>query len=234
MSESGHFRQRRHNRLLSLLDTLTRPLSILDVGGSPRYWQRYGAPSYAHITLLNLRPEPVPRGYTLLVGDACAMPQFADGQFDFVFSNSVIEHVGAWPRQQAMAHEIQRVGRAFWVQTPAREFPLEPHYHLPLFQFWPLAWRLVYVQHRHARKGGDPARLDEALHECRLIRLLSAAEMRLLFPEAHLWRERMLLLTKSFVALSRPSCPPPGPPTDPPIAASAPPGPPPAAADPPE
>lgn len=127
--ESVRFRQRRHALLLSLVDTLPRPLTILDVGGTVHYWRHYGVPRDVHITLLNRGPAPadLPPNFYYVQGDACAM-QFADNEFDVVFSNSVIEHVGEWARQQAMAHEVQRVGHSIWVQTPSRWFPWEPHY----------------------------------------------------------------------------------------------------------
>ena len=43
-------------------------------------------------------------------GDACALP-FADGQFDVVFSNAVIEHLGGRERQRRFVSEAIRVGR---------------------------------------------------------------------------------------------------------------------------
>ena len=43
-------------------------------------------------------------------GDACALP-FADGEFDIVFSNAVIEHVGGRERQRQFVSEAIRVGR---------------------------------------------------------------------------------------------------------------------------
>ena len=34
-----------------------------------------------------------------------------------------------------MAGEVVRVGKAGWIQTPAWEFPIEPHFHVP-FMHW--------------------------------------------------------------------------------------------------
>src|ERR1017187_2845994 len=61
-----------------------------------------------------------------VAGDGRAVP-FRDAAFDVVFSNSVIEHVGDAQSQRAFAREVARVGRAYWVQTPNRWFPVEQH-----------------------------------------------------------------------------------------------------------
>lgn len=108
--ESARFRKQRHTQLLARLAHLPRPLSILDVGGTARYWLRYGMPQNAQITVINLSraPSTMAPGFRHVQADACAMPQFSDGGFDVVFSNSVIEPVGDWIRQQAMAAEIAR------------------------------------------------------------------------------------------------------------------------------
>lgn len=69
-------------------------------------------------------------------GDACALP-FPDASFDVVFSNAVIEHVGARVRQQAFVEEAVRVGRRVFITTPNRRFPLEVHTRLPLVHWLP-------------------------------------------------------------------------------------------------
>ena len=195
--KGNRFRQERHALLCSLLAVIPRPLSILDVGGTVEYWLDYGIPNGCHITLLNqgAAPQKLVTPFAYCQGDACAMPQFMDRQFDLVFSNSVIEHVGNWSRQLAMAHEVQRIGRYFFVQTPARSFVIEPHYRLPLVQFLPESGRLA-VARLGVKLGFYPPR---ALRNYSAVRLLSAREMRAVFPAATLWRERFGPLIKSFV-----------------------------------
>jgi len=69
-------------------------------------------------------------------GDACALP-FADGEFEVVFSNAVIEHVGSRERQRRLVLEALRVGRRVFLTTPNRRFPVEVHTRLPLVHWLP-------------------------------------------------------------------------------------------------
>lgn len=200
-----HLRRRRFRILLVMLGDLTQALNILDIGGTPHYWEMMFAgkpfPPGLHITLLNLQPFPVSRpNFTSLTGDGRSMPQFTSRQFDIVFSNSTIEHVGDFAQQQRMADEVRRVGRRYYIQTPNRNFPIEPHFVFPFFQFMPLHWRVWLVQ--HFSLGWFPRLPDreKALAEVSSIRLLDRKEMRRLFPEAVLYEERFLGLVKSFVA----------------------------------
>jgi SAM-dependent methyltransferase len=62
---------------------------------------------------------------------------FADRQFDVVFSNAVVEHVGSRESQARFIAELCRVGRAFFVTTPNRWFPVEHHTGLPLLHYLP-------------------------------------------------------------------------------------------------
>ena len=207
-----------------------RPLQLLDVGGTAFFWQMLGLDSISqtsevcetsevygdathlnaglhlrhrplHITLLNIaQPAAVPPNFTNLTGDGCAMPQFRDQQGDIVFSNSVIEHVGDDARQQAFAREVRRVGQRYFVQTPNRHFPIEPHFFFPGFQFLPLATRIWLVQ--HFALGWFPRIPDYAAAraEVEQIRLLTPNDMGRLFPSAHIQTERTLGLTVGVVA----------------------------------
>ena len=69
-------------------------------------------------------------------GDACALP-FGDGEFEVVFSNAVIEHVGGRERQRRFVSEAIRVGRRVFLTTPNRRFPVEVHTRLPFVHWLP-------------------------------------------------------------------------------------------------
>ena len=188
-----------------LIAGLPRPLSVLDVGGTEEFWRiSFGDLDGLDVTLLNVKPETATDPhFHCVTGDARSMPQFSAGQFDIVFSNSVIEHVGDWNQQWKMANEVRRIGKRFFVQTPNRYFPIEPHFLVPGFQFLPVAVRIAMV--RRWKLGWWPRIPDkeEARKEVESIRLLTKSEMRKLFPEARIGVERFFGLPKSFFAYSR-------------------------------
>ena len=205
---SQQMRQRRFKHFRALLDRVPRPLRILDVGGAEAFWRQVDALDLrgVSITLLNREPLPVTHpAFTAVVGDARDLRDLAAGAFDVVFSNSVIEHVGDFADQGRMAREVQRVGRRYYVQTPNRYFPIEPHFFLPYFQFYPLSLRSWIFRHLSLSLGGGTLgwqRVASRAAADRLagsIRLLSARELRRLFPGGHIWRERVAGLTKSLV-----------------------------------
>lgn len=65
---------------------------------------------------------------------------FADAAFDVIFCNAVVEHVGSRRVQKAFLEEIFRVGKAAFVTTPNRWFPVELHTVLPFVHYLPAAW----------------------------------------------------------------------------------------------
>ena len=62
---------------------------------------------------------------------------FMDQEFDCVYSNAVIEHVGSRQDQEAFILELMRVSKSFYITTPNRWFPVEMHTHIPLLHFIP-------------------------------------------------------------------------------------------------
>jgi hypothetical protein len=113
-SLAARLRRRRFALFQGLLSRLAGQVRILDVGGTPVFWRVMGFDeNRVSVTLLNEEPPTGDAtGFVTLVGDARNMPQFRDREFDIVFSNSVIEHVGTLADQQAMASEVRRVDEA--------------------------------------------------------------------------------------------------------------------------
>jgi hypothetical protein len=167
---------------------------IIDVGaGWGALLERFNQTN--PIVAVDLSPQPSEwlssPNVTVLQADGTQLP-FADGEFDIAFSNSVIEHVP--PELQArFASEVSRVAGRYFVQTPNRYFPIEPHYQLPLFQFLPRRLRMA-LNRRFSLGFQGKGHWEE-------ITLLSAGDLRRLFPDAEIRREKVLGLTKSLIAV---------------------------------
>ena len=142
------------------------------------------------ITGVDLEPRP---GYPgpLVAADAAEGLPFADGEFDLAYCNSVIEHVPP-ARRAAFAAELRRVARGWYVQTPARSFPIEPHSLLPAAHWLPPALR-----RRYWRLGADGDWED--------VELLHRRELEALFGPAE--RERFGPFTKSWISVRPPPAP---------------------------
>jgi len=66
---------------------------------------------------------------------------FADREFDVVFCNAVLEHVGGREQRRRFVSEALRVGRDIFIAVPNRWFPVEHHSGLPLLHFMPALYR---------------------------------------------------------------------------------------------
>ena len=192
---NNQFRQIRFQNFLERLQ-VTAQDKILDVGGYQHFWE--GSNLEKNVTILNIElPQQQPAPFTWVQGDACAMTMFQDQQFDIVFSNSVIEHVGNMARQQLFAQEVQRVAKRYWVQTPYKHFPIEPHFVFPFYQYLPRQLRnfIAKVWPFSFAKMLNLDPIAEAEH----IWLLGKRDLRTLFRNAELYNENFMGLTKSLI-----------------------------------
>ena len=202
-SLASRMRAARNQQFRSLISNLPRPLSILDVGGTPAIWERieFADRPDVQITLINIAPQaPCWSNIASIAGDARDMAQFETHQFDVVYSNSVIEHVGDMQSVQRMAAEVQRVGKYYFLQTPNLYFPIEPHFVFPFFQFLPRSVRIKLVQNFGLGWMQRQTNREDAATDVDSIRLLSEDKIRGLFPEAQVRIEKFLGLHKSIMA----------------------------------
>lgn len=120
---------------------------VLDVGVSGRDWS-----DQENAFLKSFRGQP--SEYTALgIEDLSALASrypdrrfvqypggrfpFADGEFEWAYSNAVIEHVGNRAAQVAFLDEMLRVAKNVFFTTPNRWFPLESHTNVVLLHFFP-------------------------------------------------------------------------------------------------
>jgi len=192
------FRARKIQRFLRLVAESRADSCLLDVGGGTGVGGEFLGlyVEFSKVIVVNLGPVSVqsvgPVRPEMVVADGRCLP-FKTGSCDWVFSNAVIEHVGDWADQRRFADEIRRVAsRGYFVTTPNRYFPLEPHTLLPLYQFLP-----ARVQRKVAPYCPGYLRRYE------VINLLSAAQMGKLFPEAEVFALGLPGLGPSLVAQYR-------------------------------
>lgn len=186
-----YFRPARWRRFLSTF-RITPQTAILDVGGYAREWLQL--PVRPRVVLLNIQPEPR-SSLPQVMADGCCLP-YPDKCFDIVFSNSTIEHVAD---QAAFAREAMRVGKAYWIQTPNKWFPVEPHLLCPFIHWLPrhlqrplmpiTPWGLMVKPN-----AGCCDAFQDSLH------LLDARRLQRLFPGCRLIREMFGGITKSLIA----------------------------------
>ncbi len=132
----------------------------------------------------------------IIKGDGRKLP-FPDKHFDIIFSNAVIEHVGDMESQQNFAEEIRRVGKRYFVTTPNKNFPFEPHYRLVGFQFMPkILQRLIT---KYVALGNYPKGYWEDIN------LLSKRQLKYLFPEVEIHKQRVcfLLWAETLIAIKK-------------------------------
>jgi hypothetical protein len=176
---------------------LSDEMDILDVGGSPFNWQF--VQTNPQLTIVNLYTpkdwDYSKKNMKSVIGDGTKL-DFKDNEFSLVYSNSV-------ENQQRFADEIKRTGKSYYVQTPAREFFIEPHLITPFIHWFP-----EKVQRKLMRNftvwglitRPTQAYIDNFLNERKL---LTYKAFKSLFPDAMIRREKFLFFTKSYIAIKK-------------------------------
>ena len=176
-------------------------IKILDVGGTQSFWENRGyleRPGL-HITLLNIYKESSDYpNIVSVIGTGADLSRFKDNEFDIAFSNSVIEHLETWEEKEAMASELRRVGKSYYIQTPNKYFPVECHFLVPFFQFLPYKLKYLLLTRTRVSKGKVLNR-KEALKYIKEIQLLSKRDLKKLFPGEKFKIERFFGFNKSFI-----------------------------------
>ncbi|HYE17407.1 MAG TPA: class I SAM-dependent methyltransferase [Tepidisphaeraceae bacterium] len=206
---------RSRRRKIQMFYDIMRPRAgtrILDVGGEagdaagntiqPNKQLIDSYPTKSNITLINLFFPDVQRAQKAVpelktvCGSGLQLP-FADKSFDICYCNAVIEHVFNFENQHLFAREIMRVAKSWFVTTPNRWFPFEPHLRLPLVTWLPqgvqhkIGYKFGYL-HIKKKYGSGADRTD--------ICLLSRRKLKQLFPTSRVVRNGVPGFTPTFIA----------------------------------
>ncbi len=169
----------------------------LDLGGGPGSYFLSHALAGTHVVLLDIDSQVLQSAreqypqVQCIVADGQNLP-FKTDAFACLFCNSVIEHV---PDPQALASEIRRTAKRFFVQTPNGEFPLESHSAIPLpfYRIFPPRW-----QRWMCELAGSSFEYISS------VSYLPLADLARLFPDAETEQERVLGVCKSYFVVGGP------------------------------
>jgi hypothetical protein len=175
-------------------------MRVLDLGGTTIFWERSPLRPKS-VTVINLgAPGDGLSWVRPIDGDACdARELVGDEEFDLVFSNSLIEHLGGHLKRAQFADVVRSMAPRYAVQTPYRYFPVEPHWVFPAMQFLPLnarSWLAPRWPLGHTHGWPEADARDEVM----FTELLSLTDMRTYFPDARIEWERMAGVPKSMTA----------------------------------
>jgi 2-polyprenyl-3-methyl-5-hydroxy-6-metoxy-1,4-benzoquinol methylase len=137
--------QRSRTKKLDHFYSLYRGGNVLDVGVSGKERLpavnmflknfRYAGQFYTGLGVQDLTEVAARHPDKRFVRYTGGMFPFKDNAFDWVFSNSVIEHVGDNDAQLKFVNEMLRVGKNVFFTTPNKYFPIETHTNV-LFLHW--------------------------------------------------------------------------------------------------
>jgi hypothetical protein len=196
------FRRARAEAIVKKFPDIAK-MSILDYGGSVHFWFESGLESFvSKVSIYNISEGEVYLGhrddgkFSVHMFDGFNIP-VPDKKFDLVICNSVIEHVAPAQRQR-LVDELVRVAKSGYIQTPAYEFPIEPHFVMPFLHWLPkkIGKFLVRISPWALLSRATPALQSSWFDE---IQLLNKSELKGLFPGAPVKPEKFFGLTKSWM-----------------------------------
>jgi hypothetical protein len=200
---STHFRSKRAAALLKYYPDIAG-WRICDLGGSRHFWQESNLNvNPVNVTILNVSlgetdayNNAAVQQIPVLLFDGRTIPS-TDRSYDLVICNSVLEHVMPSDREN-LCNEMRRVAKRVYLQTPAYEFPIEPHFILPFVHWLPRKLARVLVRLGPWAILGRPSEATFAEYFDGT-QLLTRQEMVKLFPNATLRTERFAGLPKSYL-----------------------------------
>lgn len=189
--------RRERMKYLRLLD-LNTGAKVVDLGGACEIWQFMDTP--LEITIVNLpgvdvqKPSASHHKFHFVEADATDLGMYSDDEFDLVFSNSVIEHVGGKDRQAAFAGEVRRLAPAYYVQTPSIWFPLEAHSGMPFWWALPKSARNWLIERWRKKVPAWTAMIEGTT-------VITRKSLQSYFPDGKILTERFVGIPKSYAVL---------------------------------
>lgn len=213
ISKLRQWTRARRRRLFENFLPKTRPLRIVDLGGTVPFWRAFGLnPAHGlHVTLINTHAHDTTaasfKDDSGLIEDRNIDANDVTTEylrsFDLIFSNSFLEHLSSHKEQAALAEKICASGVSYFIQTPNKFSPVDPHFPSPLAPFfaaYPKKLQAWMLSHSKLGSGAKSRDVADAMDRLRFYNPLGFADMRALFPGAQLLTERPAGVPMSVIA----------------------------------
>ena len=202
-----HFRKRRGAILKQTFPDVEK-YRICDIGGSAHFWEKTGLKvNPDNITIYNISETEAGsininenNKYNIIIYDGNKIPE-NDYSYDLVLCNSVIEHVPVSQRQ-SLINEIRRVGKNLFLQTPAYEFPIEPHFIMPFMHWFPrnVGRYLASISIWRILSRPEKKTIDNYFWGTKL---LNSSDINRLLFDCTIIKEKFFGLTKSYIVICK-------------------------------
>jgi hypothetical protein len=211
---SNNTRKKRSDLFISIFNPNDNT-RILDLGGADGTLISKTIPFKKNVFVADIDSKELEKakgkGYNIIQLDESGRLPCIKNEFDIIFCNSVLEHVTvdkdkiyaiktnkefsdlAFERQKLFATEIRMKCEKYFVQTPYKYFLLESHTWLPgIIVLLPrqLQFSIITFFNKFWPRKTHPD-----------WNLLTAKQLKHLFPEATIYKEKSFFITKSLIAI---------------------------------
>jgi len=208
-------REQRLKLFTEFMKGATGQTRLIDLGGTVKFWENWGLAKQPllEVTLVNNHdldkchsddPITLPN-IRRLRADVLTLSAADFAQYDVIFSNSLIEHLPGRDLQRQLARTIVESGRPYFLQTPNKRSPVDPHFprpYVPFFAAYPRALQARLLSWSALGSGSAAPSYQAALKRLQNYYPLTARDVRELFPQARVVVERPLGVPMSVIAMS--------------------------------
>ena len=208
-------RGRRLKLFNKFMGSITGRVRLIDLGGTAAFWENWGLAKQPllDVTIVNdhhqdktheHEPIRLPNVHNLRA-DVLTLTATDLAEYDVIFSNSLIEHLPGPQSQRQLAQAIIDSGRPYFLQTPNKSSPVDPHFprpYVPFFAAYPRPLQARLLSWSALGSGSVAPSYEAALVRLANYHPLTARGVRQLFPQARIVMERPLGVPMSIIAMS--------------------------------
>jgi hypothetical protein len=208
-------REKRLERFNAFVKGVSGQIRLIDLGGTVKFWEDWGLAKQPRLDVTIVNDHHIDKNHEhdrlslpnihRLQADVLTLSAVDLAQFDVIFSNSLIEHLPGPEAQRQLAQAIIDSGRPYFMQTPNKRSPVDPHFprpYVPFFAAYPRPLQARLLSWSALGSGSAAPSYAAALERLSNYYPLTTRGVRQLFPQARIVMERPLGVPMSIIAMS--------------------------------